>query len=33
LGDVPLVGFCAAGEIAGAALHGYSGVLSVFGQR
>lgn len=31
LGDVPLVGFFAAGEIAGAALHGYSGVLSVFG--
>lgn len=31
LGDVPLVGFFAAGEIAGATLHGYSGVLSVFG--
>lgn len=30
LGDVPLVGFFAAGEIAGASLYGYTGVLTVF---
>jgi small ligand-binding sensory domain FIST len=30
LGDVPLVGFYANGEIAGAKLYGYTGVLSVF---
>ena len=30
LGDVPLVGFFAAGEIAHAGLHGYTGVLTVF---
>jgi small ligand-binding sensory domain FIST len=30
LGDVPLVGFFASGEIAHAGLHGYTGVLSVF---
>lgn len=30
LGDVPLVGFFAAGEIAGASLYGYTGVLAVF---
>ncbi|MEY5100885.1 MAG: hypothetical protein RJA36_3604 [Pseudomonadota bacterium] len=30
LGDVPLVGFFAAGEIAGSRLHAYSGVLTVF---
>ena len=30
LGDVPLVGFYAAGEIAGHQLYGYTGVLTVF---
>ncbi len=30
LGDVPLVGFFAAGEIAGHHLYGYTGVLTVF---
>jgi small ligand-binding sensory domain FIST len=30
LGDVPLVGFFAAGEIAGRHLYGYTGVLTVF---
>ena len=30
LGDVPLVGFYAAGEIAGDQLYGYTGVLTVF---
>ena len=30
LGDVPLVGFFAAGEIAGRQLYGYTGVLTVF---
>ena len=30
LGDVPLVGFFAAGEIAGQQLYGYTGVLTVF---
>lgn len=30
LGDVPLVGFFAAGEIAGSSLYGYTGVLTVF---
>jgi small ligand-binding sensory domain FIST len=30
LGDVPLVGFFAAGEIAHAHLYGYTGVLTVF---
>ena len=30
LGDVPLVGFFAAGEIAHSQLHGYTGVLTVF---
>jgi len=30
LGDVPLVGFFAGGEIALQALHGYTGVLTVF---
>ena len=30
LGDVPLVGFFAGGEIAHAGLHGYTGVLTVF---
>ena len=30
LGDVPLVGFFAAGEIAGRHLVGYTGVLTVF---
>jgi len=30
LGDVPLVGFFAAGEIAHRQLHGYTGVLTVF---
>lgn len=30
LGDVPMVGFFAGGEIAHASLHGYTGVLSVF---
>jgi small ligand-binding sensory domain FIST len=30
LGDVPLVGFFAAGEIAGNSLYGYTGVLTVF---
>ena len=32
LGDVPLVGFYAAGEIAGHQLYGYTGVLTVFVQ-
>ena len=30
LGDVPLVGFFAAGEIAHQNLYGYTGVLTVF---
>jgi small ligand-binding sensory domain FIST len=30
LGDVPLIGFFAAGEIAGRSLYGYTGVLTVF---
>ena len=30
LGDVPLVGFFAAGEIARDQLYGYTGVLTVF---
>ena len=30
LGDVPLVGFYAAGEIGGRSLYGYTGVLTVF---
>lgn len=30
LGDVPLAGFYASGEIAGRSLHGFSGVLTVF---
>jgi len=30
LGDVPLAGFFAGGEIAHASLHGYTGVLTVF---
>jgi small ligand-binding sensory domain FIST len=30
LGDVPLVGFFGAGEIAHRQVHGYSGVLTVF---
>ena len=30
LGDVPLAGFFANGEIAHARLHGYTGVLTVF---
>ena len=30
LGDVPLVGFFAGGEIARASLYGYTGVLTVF---
>ena len=30
LGDVPLIGFYAAGEIAGDQLYGYTGVLTVF---
>ena len=30
LGDVPLLGFFAAGEIAGNSLYGYTGVLTVF---
>jgi small ligand-binding sensory domain FIST len=30
LGDVPLVGFFAGGEIAGDRLHGYTGVLTLF---
>jgi small ligand-binding sensory domain FIST len=30
LGDVPLIGFFAAGEIAGSSLYGYTGVLTVF---
>lgn len=33
LGDVPLVGFFAAGEIARHHLYGYTGVLTVFAQR
>lgn len=32
LGDVPVVGFYAAGEIAGQQVHGYTGVLTVFVQ-
>lgn len=32
LGDVPLVGFFAAGEIAHRQIHGYTGVLTVFTQ-
>jgi small ligand-binding sensory domain FIST len=30
LGDIPLVGFCAGGEICGPQLYTHSGVLSVF---
>jgi small ligand-binding sensory domain FIST len=30
LGDVPLVGFYASGEIGGRNLYGYTGVLTVF---
>ena len=30
LGDVPLVGFFAGGEIAHASIYGYTGVLTVF---
>jgi small ligand-binding sensory domain FIST len=30
LGDVPLIGFFASGEIASQQLYGYSGVLTVF---
>ena len=33
LGDVPLVGFFAAGEIAGRHLFGYTGVLTVWARR
>ncbi|SFC07087.1 Small ligand-binding sensory domain FIST [Polaromonas sp. OV174] len=33
LGDVPLVGFFAGGEIAGHQLYGYTGVLTVFTAR
>jgi small ligand-binding sensory domain FIST len=33
LGDVPLVGFFAGGEIAGQRLYGYTGVLTVFTER
>jgi small ligand-binding sensory domain FIST len=33
LGDVPLVGFFAGGEIARHHLYGYTGVLTVFAQR
>jgi small ligand-binding sensory domain FIST len=33
LGDVPLVGFFAAGEIAHHHLYGYTGVLTVFTAR
>jgi len=33
LGDVPLVGFFAAGEIAHRHLYGYTGVLTVFADR
>ena len=33
LGDVPLVGFFAAGEIARHHLFGYTGVLTVFTDR
>jgi small ligand-binding sensory domain FIST len=32
LGNLPVVGFFAGGEIAGHHLHGYSGVLTVFGR-
>ncbi len=32
LGDIPLVGFFAAGEIAGDRLYSYTGVLTVFGE-
>ena len=32
LGDVPLVGFFAGGEIAHHHLYGYTGVLTVFGM-
>ncbi len=32
LGDIPLVGFFAAGEIAGDRLYGYTGVLTVFAE-
>jgi small ligand-binding sensory domain FIST len=31
LGDIPLVGFFAGGEIARQHLYGYTGVLTVFG--
>jgi small ligand-binding sensory domain FIST len=30
LGDIPLVGFSAAGEIGGSRLYGFTGVLTVF---
>ena len=30
LGDVPLAGFYASGEIAGHRLYGYTGVLTLF---
>ena len=30
LGDIPLVGFYANGEIAGNQLYGYTGVLTLF---
>jgi small ligand-binding sensory domain FIST len=33
LGDVPFIGFFAGGEIAHQQVHGYSGVLMVFGAR
>jgi len=33
LGEVPLVGFFAAGEIAGHQLYGYTGVLTVFTEE
>jgi small ligand-binding sensory domain FIST len=32
LGDVPLVGFFAGGEIAADQLYGYAGVLTVFAE-
>ncbi len=33
LGDIPLIGFFAAGEIAGDRLYGYAGVLTVFSDN
>ncbi len=33
LGDLPLIGFFAAGEIAGDRLYGYTGVLTVFSEN